>query len=372
MSIDGAPPEGEAKAKVKPRFTLIPFNQIHARKTSRYLIKGLISDTGLVVVWGPPKCGKSFWVFDVVMHIALGWEYRGRRVNQGSVVYLALEGQVGFDDRVEAFRQQRFGDKIGDVPNFYLVKDRTDLIKDKDALIACIKTQCVTGKPAVVVIDTANRSLVGSESNDEDMSAYIRAADTIQEAFGCVVIIIHHCGVDGTRPRGHTSLTGAADVQIAVKSLKKDATKHIIATVELAKDMPEGAVIGSQLEAVAIGVDQDDDPITSCHVIPSAVAEEAVSETKETDTIRTFRAAFTETAERFGEIVRIRGDGPQVRAVEVSKVREEFERRYLTGEGDPKKRKEAARKAFGRSIKKLPPKFTNATWNEHEWIWRVD
>jgi len=68
------PPESEARARPKPRFTLIPFNQIRARKTSRYLIKGLISDTGLVVVWGPPKCGKSFWVFDVAMHIALGWQ----------------------------------------------------------------------------------------------------------------------------------------------------------------------------------------------------------------------------------------------------------------------------------------------------------
>jgi hypothetical protein len=26
------------------------------------------------------------------MHIALGWEYRGRKVKQGAVVYLVLEG----------------------------------------------------------------------------------------------------------------------------------------------------------------------------------------------------------------------------------------------------------------------------------------
>jgi len=293
-------------------------------------------------------------------------------VIQGNVVYLALEGQTGFDDRVEAFRQKYFEDGVGDVPNFYLVKDRTDLIKDKAELIKCIQMQCTVGKPAVVVIDTANRSLVGSESSDEDMAAYIKAADAIQEAFNCVVIIIHHCGVNESRPRGHTSLTGAADIQISVKSLKKDATKYIIATVELAKDMLEGVTIGSQLEVVEIGVDQDEDPITSCHVVPSAVAEEAVSETKETDTIRIFRAAFTEAVDSFGEMVRVRGDGPQVRAVDVKQVREEFERRYLTGEGDPKKRKEAARKAFGRSIKKLPPKFANATWDEREWIWRVD
>jgi hypothetical protein len=356
-----------------PRFTLIPFNRIQRRKISRYLIKGLISKTGLVVVWGPPKCGKSFWVFDATMHIAMGWEYRDRRVIQGNVVYLALEGQVGFDDRVDAFRQQRFEDGVGDVPNFYLIKDRTDLIKDHIELIRCIKLQSTAGNPAVVVIDTANRSLVGSESNDEDMSAYIRAADAIKDEFDCVVIIIHHCGVDGTRPRGHTSLTGAADVQIAVKSLKKDGAKYIVATVELAKDMPEGAVIGSQLEVVELGEDQDGDQITSCHVVPAAVdAEAAAATTKETDAIKTFRAAFTEALLNNGEVVAVRGDGPQMRAVEVKRVREEFERRYLTGEADSKSRKDTAQKAWRRTIKKLPPKFANATWGDREWMWRVD
>jgi RecA-family ATPase len=35
-------------------------------------------------------------------------------------------------------------------------------------------------------------SLVGSESKDVDMAAYVRAADAIRDAFDCVVIIIHH------------------------------------------------------------------------------------------------------------------------------------------------------------------------------------
>ena len=34
-------------------------------------------------------------MFDLSMHIALGREYRGKRVQQGSVVYLALEGGKG-------------------------------------------------------------------------------------------------------------------------------------------------------------------------------------------------------------------------------------------------------------------------------------
>jgi hypothetical protein len=368
-------PVGDAAkaSKPKPRFNLIPFNQIVRRQTTPYLIKGLMSSTGLIVVWGPPKCGKSFWVFDAVMHVATGWEYRGCRVTQGNVVYLALEGQDGFADRVEAFRLRRFDDGRGDVPGFYLVKERTHLIKDYPALIKCIRSQCTVGKPAVVVIDTMNRSLVGSESKDEDMAAYIKAADAIKEAFECAVIVIHHCGTNESRPRGHTSLTGAADVQISVK---KDVAGNIVATVECAKDMAEGAIIGSRLEVVELGVEQDGDPLTSCHVVPSSVEVEAgattAETTRETDTIKTFRAAFTEALDAFGETVPVRGDGPLVRAVDVKRVREEFERRCLTREGDPKKRKAAASKAFRRATKKLPRQFANAIWADREWIWRVD
>lgn len=364
-------PLGDAAnaSKPKPRFNLIPFNQI-VRKNRPYLIKGLMSSTGLIVVWGPPKCGKSFWVFDAVMHVTLGWEYRGRRVTQGNVIYLALEGQDGFADRVDAFRLRRFDDGRGVVPGFYLVKERTDLIRDNAELIRCIRSQCTVGKPAVVVIDTMNRSLVGSESKDEDMAAYIKAADAIKEAFECAVIVIHHCGINESRPRGHTSLTGAADVQISVK---KGSTGNIVATVECAKDMAEGTVIGSRLEVVELGVDQDGDPVTSCHVVPSTVEAVAASAeaTRETDAVKTFRAAFTEAIDDYGEQVRINGDGPEVQALEVKRMRAEFERRCLTGEGDPTKLRAAASKAFRRTINKLPRQFAKATWGDREWIWRV-
>ena len=39
-----------------PRFTLTRFADI-----KRYCVKGFLPRSGLAVVWGPPKCGKSFW-----------------------------------------------------------------------------------------------------------------------------------------------------------------------------------------------------------------------------------------------------------------------------------------------------------------------
>jgi hypothetical protein len=220
---------------------------------------------GLVVAWGPPKCGKSFWTFDLAMHVALGWEYRGRRVQQGAVVYLALEGGKGFEARIEAFRQRFLPENHSPVP-FFLIADALNLVKDHPDLIGCIRVQAQGSIPAVVVIDTLNRSLAGSESDDKDMTAYIRAADAIRNAFGCVVIVVHHCGVDGTRPRGHTSLAGAVDAQLAVK---RDPAENIIVTVERMKDGAEGDSLFSKLETVEVGNDIDGDAIVSCVVVPA-------------------------------------------------------------------------------------------------------
>src|SRR5262249_1766079 len=152
--------------------------------------------TGLVVVWGPPKCGKSFWTFDLVLHVALGREYRGRRVQQGPVVYCAFEGGGGYSARAEAFRQRNLPAEH-DPFDFFLLDAQIDLVKDQPDIVAAIRAQ--NAAPACVVLDTLNRSLNGSESNDKDMAQYIRAADAIREAFDCVVIIVHHCGVE--RPR---------------------------------------------------------------------------------------------------------------------------------------------------------------------------
>ena len=264
--------EGEQAETREPRLKLVSFDDIEVGMEPRYLIKGLVPRVGLTVVWGPPKSGKSFWTFDAVMHVALGWEYRGRRTQAGSVVYVAAEGSAGLRARIEAFRRHRIGDASEGPTPFYLVPVNLDLIGEHGALIAAITAKLPGAPPAAVVIDTLNRTLRGSESSDEDMADYINAADAIREAFACAVIIVHHCGVDATRPRGHTSLAGAVDAQIAIK---RDGAGNILATVEWMKDGPEGDTVVSRLASVEVGMDQDGDAITSCIVEPVEEAEPA-------------------------------------------------------------------------------------------------
>jgi hypothetical protein len=98
------------------------------------------------------------------------------------------------------------------------------------------------------------------------MGAYVKAADRLREAFRAAVVIIHHCGINSDRPRGHTSLLGAADAEIPVK---RDDADRIIATVKSMKDGPDGDAITSRLVVVEVGIDDDGEPITSCIVEPA-------------------------------------------------------------------------------------------------------
>ena len=255
--------------ETKFRFKLVTFDQIEMATSAAYLVRDIIPREGLVVIWGPPKCAKIFWTFDIAMHVALGWEYRGRRVKQGVVVYIACEGERGLGARAEAFRRSKLSEDSS-VPEFHLLATRLDLVADHKQLIEDIRGQVGDVLPAAVVVDTLNRSMAGSESSDEDMGAYVKAADTIREAFKCAVIIIHHSGIDDKRPRGHTSLTGAADAQIAIR---RGSDGLITSTVEWMKDGAEGGETSSRLEVVDLGTDDDGEPITSCVVVETSAAE---------------------------------------------------------------------------------------------------
>jgi AAA domain len=246
------------------RIHLVPFADIKLDTERSDLVKGLIPRVGLTVLWGAPKCGKTFWIFDCMMHVALGWKYRGKRVHQGVVVYCAFEGQQGIKKRKEAFVQQHL-ENYGETVPFFLMPVTMDLVKDGPALIAAIEKTLGDLAPVAVVLDTLNRSLRGSESSDEDMSAYVAASDRIRETFSCAIVVVHHCGLDATRPRGHTALAGALDSQLACK---RDGSDNVVVKVELMKDGEEGEVIASKLETVIVGKNQDGDDITSCVIVP--------------------------------------------------------------------------------------------------------
>ena len=148
--------------------------------------------------------------------------------------------------------------------------------------------------------------------------------------------------------------------------------------MEYLKDGPEGDIIVSQLETVTVGTDDDSEAITSCVVRPvetelwlGPLSTGKKTGRGESKSLRTFRDAFIEALDTSGKSIHVRGDGPQVRAVNVNDVKWQFNRRWATGEGEPEKRAEAQRKAFDRLLKSLPPEFATCVQDQTEWIWML-
>lgn len=269
---------GGSKSTTKQRFPLVAFEDIQPSFDADYLIKGVLPRNGFGVMWGKPSAGKSFHALDMAMHIACGWRYRGHRVRQGTVVYCALEGQAGFSKRIEAFKRHpdlkvRLASQSceRDVP-FHMMPTALSLARDYEKFL--VSVDAVGVEPDLIVLDTLNRSLEGSESSDKDMGAYIEAAGKLQEHFRCTVLVLHHPGHNNDRERGHSSLRPASDFFLKVEDLGEFLHKL---TVERVKDGLAGAEFFSERRVIDLGRDRDGDLLTSCVLTPTERQEAAKS-----------------------------------------------------------------------------------------------
>jgi AAA domain len=340
-------------------FPLVAFKDVCLDlKRRNHLIKGLLPRSGLVVIWGPPKCYKSFWAMDVALHIAIGREYRGRRVHGAPVIYIILEGREGLPARKAALARHY---NIGDAP-LYFITSALNLAKQAHALAASIEAQLGDIKPGAVFIDTLNRSLVGSESKDEDMAAYLAGAGYIEQKFGCLVAIVHHCGIDTSRPRGHTSLTGTVEVQLRVERV---GDLQAVVTVEFAKDIPEGAEISCRLEVVDLGVDEDGDPTTSLIVLPGDGIASQKPKRKVKGAKKVVLDLLRKAIDEAGSIPPASNHmPPNTRTISVGEWRTYAYQGMITESDKPDSRQ----KAFVRAAKQLKEADLIGVWNDQVWL----
>ena len=278
-----------------------------------------------------------------MFHIAKGWEYRDRSVQQGAVVYCAFEGAHGYKKRIEAIRRHYELDEEQHVP-LYIMPGQANLIADHKTLIADIAAQLSDVTPICVVLDTLNKSLMGSESKDTDMSAYVRAAEAIRDAFKCVVIIVHHCGLDDTRPRGHTSLPGAVDAQLAVSREGNAVT----VTVEMMRDGPEETVVTNMVEVIEVGQDHAGKTLTSLVVKAADTPIGGDVGHRWTKSLTLFRRALSEALLESEEKILI--NGTPIHVVDLETVRPKYYA-ICIAEGDTAELKRKTReKRFYRAV----------------------
>ncbi len=243
------------------------FDDIQPAMGGAYIVKHVLDQGAMSVVYGPSNSGKTFWATDLAFHIAAAMPWRGYRVAQAAVLYVAAEGGRGVSNRIAAIRAELAFGQV-DIP-FALRRGGMDLLHEQaDLQAVCDMAAEVQAKapglPLMIVIDTLSRIMAGGdENNAADMTALIRNVDAIREKTAAHIMLIHHTGKDVARgARGHSSLRAATDTEIEVSN--EGGARAAMVTKQ--RDNPGGETFAFSLKVVELGTDQDGDPVTSCVV----------------------------------------------------------------------------------------------------------
>ena len=268
----------EASFDAPPK-TLPPlewFDDVEPALADAYIVKGLLSQGAMSVVYGPSNSGKTFLALDLAFHIAIGSAWRGRRIRQAAVLYLAAEGGRGVANRIAALKMET---GVCEVP-LALRRAGLDLLHNQANLqelvdLARAVQENFPELPLLIVIDTLSRIMAGGDENSAaDMTALIRNIDAIREATGAHIMLVHHTGKDTARgARGHSSLRAATDTEIEVGN--DNGARAALVTKQ--RDYQGGETFAFTLKSVTLGHDQDGDEVTSCVV--EAVDEEGYQAT---------------------------------------------------------------------------------------------
>lgn len=249
-----------APASPKKKFEFLPFNaaaDAALQDTRAALIKGLLDQGAMTVLYGPSNVGKTFVAMDIAYHIAAGLPYDGRKTVKGCVIYVAAEGGKGAKRRVRALR-----DKYGaaDV-EFLLLPSSVDLRRPDADLKPLISAIQALGVPVLlIVIDTLSRAMAGGDENSSvDMGYIVNHFDALRAYTSAHLLIVHHSGKNLAQgARGHSLLRAATDTEIEIADRTIEVTKQ--------RDLDGSWSSGFALEVRTLGVDADGDPITSCTV----------------------------------------------------------------------------------------------------------
>lgn len=229
----------------------------------QWLVRGAVPLNGLASIYGASGSGKSFLALDMCAAVADGNAWFGCRVSAAPVVYVALEGEHGFSQRVKAWRAHH-ARAIPDGLRF--VMQPFDLRESDDIAELAYAVSASGGAGGLLVIDTLNRASGGADENSSaDMGELINAAKTLQAQMGGTVLLVHHSGKDAAKGmRGHSSLHAALDAAIEVTRINDRREWHIAKS----KDDGDGHTFPFRLQPVDIGTDEHGDRVTSCVVVP--------------------------------------------------------------------------------------------------------
>ncbi|BDA86372.1 hypothetical protein Sa4125_39140 [Aureimonas sp. SA4125] len=260
----------------KKRFSFDDFADLAAvamQSSAKPLIKGLLDQGAMSILYGESNTGKTFVAMDLAYHVASGRPWADMHSAGMMVVYVAAEGGRGVSKRIAAL-QRKFPNDAA--PPFKVLRSSVDLLRgdtDLMPLIASIRELGVD--VGMIVIDTLSRAMAGGDENaSTDMGAMVRHLDKLRAATGAHLMAVHHSGKDRAKgARGHSLLRAATDTEIEITA-GDDARGEIRVTKQ--RDLDRSFSTGFALEPAMLGFDDDGNIVTSrtVRLLPKMAATE--------------------------------------------------------------------------------------------------
>jgi hypothetical protein len=185
-----------------------------------WLIPGLLPATGVAMLYGESGSYKSFLALDMSLTLAHGipgqW---GAPPVKNDVVFFAGEGPVATaKKRFPAWREWQEIEFPND--HRFFIAPEVPLYTDTAAwedVKRDLAEQHVN--PALIVIDTQSRLIVGLDENSaKDASLIIKFLEQLSRYFECLVLVIHHTGKDQNKgARGSSAFHAGMDTVIQTK-----------------------------------------------------------------------------------------------------------------------------------------------------------
>jgi len=208
---------GVAPRPVVPGPRLVSLQELldEPEEETPWVVEGLLPASGLSLVVGKPKVGKSTFARWMALAVAQGKPFLGLAVAQGPVIYLALEEKRG-----EVKRHLREMGASGPEPLHFLLEAAPE------AAMAWLDREVRARKPVLIVIDTMQRFLRLSDLNE-----YAQVTNAIDPVLALArdtdahVMLVHHArkgsggrkgasGGDFDSILGSTAIQGSVDTTI--------------------------------------------------------------------------------------------------------------------------------------------------------------
>ena len=228
-------PETSPLANQSERFRFLDDAEIEKLPDPGWLIKEILPEQALVVLYGKPSHGKSFVALDWALSMQKGEKWLDHAVRQGDVLYILAEGSVRIKKRLKAWKNAH---GVNGSVGAHFLRDAVQLT-DRQQLTELLNEieRHHRKEYKLIVVDTLAMCFAGrDETGSLDMGLLVAAAQEIQRVTNATVLLVHHPGKDPKRgSRGHTSLLGALDTEVLLKKNKDVLTL----TCEKQKDAEE-------------------------------------------------------------------------------------------------------------------------------------